>query len=171
MNLVREGSACQKETRKATHRPGLILKVPGEKHAWSFTGFLNHPELLQARDSLRRVVAQNSPEDLLGGMEEEESECKKNMRDVDEEETANGTKSQDSNLQDLSTHHHSSGRPTNQYPPGVVYGPASRSVTVQTQKHHTPKVVLLDGSAPTARDKRQKATTARQSIRRMAKKL
>lgn len=170
MNLVREGSAYKIKTRAAIHQPLFTLKVPGEKHVWSFTGRLNLPELLQARDSLRRAVAQNSPEDLLGGTEEEESECKKNMRDVYEEETANGTKSPDSNLQDLSTHHHSPGRPTTQHPPRVVYGTASRSVTVQTQKHHTPKVVLLDGSVPTARDKRQKATTARRSARRLAKK-
>ena len=168
MNLVREGDAYQMKTRAATHQPLFTLKVPGEKHVWSFTGRINLPELQQARDSLRRVVAQNAPEDLLGGMEEEEPECEKNMRDVNEEETANGTQSQDPNPQDLSTHHQPSGRPTNQHPPRIVYGAKSGSAMVQMQKHHTPKVVLLDRNAPTKRDKRQKATTARRSLRRMA---
>lgn len=171
MNVVREGAAYQKNTWTATYRPGFILKVPGEKHAWSFTGCLDHPELLQARDSLRRLVAQNAPEALVDDVDEGEPENDETMLDVDEDDAANGPKSQDPTANHHhTTHHHSPGRPATQPPPYITYGAPSGATLIQTQRHHTPKMMPVDGSALTARDKRQKSTTARRALRRMAKK-
>lgn len=124
-----------------------------------------------------RVVAQNAPEAILDNLDEEGPDGDEDMRDANEEDAANGSKSQDLDAHQRPTHQGSPGRlttqhgPTTQPAPEPTHGSRSREILVQTQSHHTPKMIPLDGRPLTARDKRQKATSARRSARRLAQRL
>ena len=168
VNLLREDGTYQKKTRTATHQPRFTLKVPGEKHTWTFTGCLNHPEFLHTQETLRRVVVRAAPDFLSDNIScEDESNSEENTGDAEPVEVASGQQPHHPATHRPSASISSPHHPATQRPPKVTHG---KQVLIQVQQHHTPKSLPLDGSPVTARDKRQKATTARRSQRRMAKR-